>query len=144
MMKNVLLGSAVAAGKFLPLMILLVLVMVIGGVATVLYQREIQVKLDRYPMLSWFILAMWVPTTNSVLPLVENAWRYVHQRAMALWFFQASAMMSLPLFALRQTGFAGDSPLPLRMYITGLIISLLTLPLARPIYRMTEWVMSRF
>jgi hypothetical protein len=134
--------AMISAGKFLPMMVLLVTVMSLGALITMLYLKEISVLLDKHPVLGWFVASLCSPTSNSLLPIVEKAWEMGKNRAMVLYYLQASALMSYPLYMLRQTGFQEGSVIPSRMYLEGLIVALVMLPLVRPIFAAVEWIVS--
>jgi hypothetical protein len=134
--------AMISAGKFLPMMVLLVVVMSLGALITMLYLKEIGQLLDTHPVLGWFIASLCSPTSNSLLPIVEKAWEMNKNRAMVLYYLQASALMSYPLYMLRQTGFSEGSVIPSRMYLEGLIVALVMLPFVRPIFAAVEWMLT--
>ncbi|MES2315082.1 MAG: hypothetical protein V4524_04080 [Patescibacteria group bacterium] len=130
--------TAMAAGGFLPLMILLCMVMAIGVIISQVHQTGIQTFLARHPVIGPFVAALITPTSNSLVPIVETAWKSPELQPMCLYYLIASVQMSVPLFALRSFGFSEGSPIPMKMYAMGFIVSIFMLVLMKPIFWTTE------
>ncbi len=137
-LKESLSVAIVRGAQFLPLIILLCMVMGVGSVIARWHEPAIQSFVLRHPITGPFVAAIVTPTSNALVPIVESTWKIEAMRPMCLFYLQASAMMSIPLFMLRSTGFNQGSELPLRMYFTGVMISFVTLILARPICAVVE------
>lgn len=131
------------AGGFLPLMILLCLLMGICAVLTGVHKPTIDAFADKHPFLGPLIATFITPSTNVFLPVVQNSWTIAERQPMCLFYLIASAQVSVPLFMLRQMGFGTNSPIPIRMYITGFIVAVGILPLMRPICALVEIVCQR-
>jgi hypothetical protein len=121
--------TAVTAGGFLPLMVLLCAVMAAGGVISHIHEADIQSFLIRHPVIGPFVAALITPTSNSLVPVVETAWKSPALQPMCLYYLLASVQMSIPLFALRSFGFSAGSAIPIQMYAMGFIVSVFMLVL---------------
>ena len=125
--------------RYFPLMFLLCILMSLGAIVVRVYSVEIVGFMKAHHILGFFFGAWMTPTTNSMIPVVEGLWPTTEMKPMCLYFMQASALMSLPLFMLRQMGFTNNE-MSVKMYISGCIIAICMLPLAVPLFRLTELI----
>ena len=118
---------------FFTLMVLLVFVMGCGAIIIGIHEAKI-VELMRNHPLTGTVLAMFLsPTSNSLIPIVERLWKEPKMEAYMLLYLQGSALGSIPLFMLRQTGFKSGTGIPMRMYFTGFTVSLIMIAFMKPI-----------
>jgi len=138
------LGSALAvASRFIPLLTALFLVMGIGGILARIYQTEIQSFILAHRVTGPVIAALLTPTSNSLIPIVEKTWAIEPSlRPMCVYYLQASALMGVPLFMLRQMGFSENTGIAPRMYIAGCIMAVCTLPFSSMIYKFADLICS--
>lgn len=135
-------GASVGlATRFVPLMILLVLVMSIGQVLMKVYEKPIEGFLMNNQTLAPLAGTFAMPSPNSAAPLIEKLWANKALQPMFLYFLQAASLASVPLFMLRQMGIRNPE-IANKMYITGFIMAMVTFPLRVPLCRLTEWIYS--
>jgi len=130
--------TAVLAGSFLPLMVVLCMVMGLGSVIAKIHEVKIQAFLTENPIIGPFVAAFITPTSNALVAIVETAWKDPKLRPMCLYYLIASVLGSLPLFMLRSFGFT-DPGLKTRMIVSGVILSVILLFLMKPLYLVTEF-----
>lgn len=135
--------SLIFWSSFMPLLVLLFVVMAGGGVITTLFGKEIQGFLERHHVLTPLIGSLIAPTTNSVSAIVEKAWEIVSLRPMLVFFLQASAMMSIPLFNMRALGYV-NSEVSAKMYLSGLVLSSMAFVFNRQIYWLVDLMYQRW
>jgi hypothetical protein len=146
---NALRATVRYGAAFMPLMILLCFVMGIGLVVTVWHEPTIVGWMQRHHIFGSFAAALFTPTSNAMIPSTESCWKVEMLKPYCLFFMQASALMSIPLFMLRATGFKLGSELPIRMWLTGFVVSVMMIIFAKQIYVVveflvppTEWVLE--
>jgi hypothetical protein len=127
------------AGRFLPLIILLCLVMGVGGILSRVYSDEIVSFLNRHHLLAPLAGSFLAPSPNTMVPLIEKLWDNRAFRPMFLYFLQAASLASLPLFMLRQLGFS-NSEISIKMYLTGCIVAIVYFPFMRPVCAAADWI----
>jgi hypothetical protein len=134
-------ASALArGGAFLPLVVILCAVMGMGAILAHWHEAVIQAFLVKHGVAGPTVMSFVTPTSNTLVPMIETAWKTESMRPSCLFYLQASAMVSVPLFMLRSTGFSAGSPLPLRMYVLGVIITALTFIFRAPLFWTVELV----
>jgi len=132
-------GQSIAKGaQFLPLMVMLCTIMGIGIVLTEWHQAVIQAFILRHHIVGPIVAALLTPTSNALAPIVDALWETVRMRPWCLFYVQASVLMSAPLFMLRSMGFSHESEIPLRMYIAGVVTSVVLIVFAVPMYALVE------
>ncbi|HZS43201.1 MAG TPA: hypothetical protein VFA52_03230 [Candidatus Paceibacterota bacterium] len=129
---------------FAPLMFLLCLVMGIGSVVIVWHQEAIVSWMVRHHFIGSVGASLSTPTSNAMIPAIESCWKIEGLRPSCLFFMQASALMSIPLFMLRATGFRPESELPIRMWLTGVILSVVAWIFKNQIYAAVELMVPWF
>lgn len=135
--------SLVYWNNFMPLLTLLFVVMAGGGVVTTLFGKEIQGFLEKHSVLTPLIGSFVAPTTNSVSAIVEKAWEIVSLRPMLVFFLQASAMLSIPLFNIRALGYM-NSEVAAKMYLSGIVLSAMAFVFNRQIYWLADLMYQRW
>jgi hypothetical protein len=126
--------------SFMPLMILLVLVMSLGTVIIGIHAEAIRVIFMKNPLTATVLAMFLSPTSNSLIPIVQNVWQVPGMQPYMLLYLQGSVLASIPLFMLRLVGFGENSGIPAKMYITGLIVAVIMIVLVKPIFWVTEAV----
>ena len=93
------------ANSMFLLIVGLVMVMGIGEVVTLWHRQDIIHVIERFPLIGTTIASFLAPTSNCLIPVVEVCWMRQPLQMWCVYFMQASALMSVPLFTLRSSGF---------------------------------------
>lgn len=125
--------------RFLPMLILLFATMTLGSIIAKIHGDKINTYLMNNQTMGPILGSCIVPTTATAVGIVENSWKMEALRPGLLYFVQASALMSIPLFFLRSLGFT-NTEIMHKMYISGLVISLAMIPVIGPFYRLVNLI----
>ncbi len=137
-------GAAVGlSSRFVPLMVLLILVMSIGSIVMKVYDKQVERLLIESPTAVPLVGTFIMPTPSAGAPIVERLWGNKELRPMFLYFLQAASLASIPLFMMRRMGIH-SSEITSKMYITGFIMAVVTFPLRVPLCRLTEFIYNKF
>lgn len=131
------------AGRFLPMMMLLCVIMSEGGVLATAYDKEILNFLTNHETIAPLAGSFVAPTPSAIIGVIEKFWKDDRYTANFLYFLNAASIGSLPLFMLRSAGFRIQE-ICVKMYLFGCITALISFPIRGLITSAVDWIYKLF
>lgn len=114
------------SANFLPMILGFFATMGFGMVLAHYYRTQIEAGLiGNHGFLNAFVSALFAPSSTMFAPMIKDQWsKNAAIHAQLMYFFTVSPLLSINILFLRQMGLGWA--LSLKMYIAGVVLSILT------------------